>query len=104
MTSPSWADGLFHRFETLIEIEICGTMVLVPNNNTILRCIQFINTKAVASGKYCWNGDCSNCEVVVRQGEGVARRALACRTSACPGLVVSEVGPHLQADLLVPNE
>ena len=100
MTSPSWADGVFRRFDSLIEIEICGSRVLVPDNNTLLRCIQFVNTDAVASGKYCWNGDCANCEVIIRQGEGLARRTLACRTSACHGMIVSEVGPALKADLL----
>ncbi len=104
MTSPFWRDGLFRRFGSLIEIEICGARVLVPDNNTLLRCIQYVNTQAVASGKYCWNGDCANCEVVVRQAEGVARRALACRTSASNGMIVSEVGPALQADLLIPAE
>jgi len=104
MTSPQWADGLFRRYDELIEIEICGTRVLVPGNNTVLRCIQFINSQAVASGRYCWNGDCANCEIVVRQNQGIARRALACRTSACPGMVVSEVGPDLKADLQLPGE
>ena len=104
MTSPPWADGLFRRFDELIEIEICGTRVLVPDNNPLLSCIQFINTQAVSSGRYCWNGDCTNCEVVVSQGEGVARRALACRTSACRGMIVSDVGPELRADLQIPTE
>ena len=70
---------IFEPFEKLVKIEICGTIHEVPENNTLLRCFQYLSLETISYGDFCWNGDCSNCQVWLEKT--VAEKpVLACRT------------------------
>src|SRR5262245_40273816 len=96
---PDWRDGLFEAFDSLIEIEVCSKSLSVPENNKLLRCFQFVKMDAVSVGDYCWNGDCTNCQIWYESPDGEIKSALACKMYAHPGLVITRVSEHLQSDL-----
>ena len=51
---------VLEAYEKLITVTINGKNYDVPENNTLLRVLQFMNLD-LAYSKYCWNGDCRNC-------------------------------------------
>src|SRR6266498_3356237 len=63
LNSPEIREGLFETFEQLVEIELCRSRTKVPDNNKLLRCFQYIRMDAVSVGDYCWNGECTNCQI-----------------------------------------
>jgi NADH dehydrogenase/NADH:ubiquinone oxidoreductase subunit G len=85
---------IFEPFERLIEIEIQGKTVCVPENNTLLRCFQYLSMETVSMGDFCWNGDCANCQVWL---EGVAKEkpVLACRTKVEEGMKVVRMSEEI---------
>jgi len=70
---------IFEPFEKLIEIEILGEMREVPENNSLLRCFQYLSIQTVSLGDFCWNGDCANCRVWLA-GTNKDKPVLSCRT------------------------
>lgn len=99
MDHAIWREGLFEDYHDLIEIEICLSRARVPENNKLLRCFQYIRTDAVSVGDYCWNGDCTNCQVWYEAEDGVVKSALACRLYVRPGMVITALSAHLRNDL-----
>jgi len=97
--SSDWREGLFESFEALIDLEICRKSVQVPENNKLLRCFQFIKMDTVSVGDYCWNGDCTNCQIWYESESGVTKAALACKMYVRRGLVITRLSPQLQDDL-----
>jgi hypothetical protein len=89
-------DGLFAAYDEMIDIEVCGRTLTVPEHNSLLRCFQFLELDGVSAGNYCWNGDCTNCAVWLKPSNGSAKCVLACRTSVQPGLVVTRLSPDLE--------
>ena len=90
---------LFEPYERLVTIEILGRRVEVPENNRLLRCFQFLSMRSISYGDFCWNGDCTNCQVWYRepgQPESQDRTALACRLDVREGLVVTRLNPHIR--------
>lgn len=71
---------IFEPFERLVEIEILGERKSVPENNSLLRCFQFLAMNQISYGDFCWNGTCANCEVSLGNTES-SRPVLACRTT-----------------------
>jgi len=70
---------VYEPYERLIRIVILGKSFRVPENNLLLRQMQFVSPD-IGYGRYCWNGECRNCEVIYRRGEGGPDLpALACR-------------------------
>ncbi|HSO76537.1 MAG TPA: hypothetical protein VLU47_17015 [Blastocatellia bacterium] len=94
-------EGLFEEFTRLVEIEICRSRAMVPENNKLLRCFQYIEMDAVSLGDYCWNGDCSNCQVWYETGPGETKSALACRMYVRPGMIITGLSASLTNDLAV---
>ena len=72
-------NDIFEPFERLIEIEILGERRKVPENNTLLRCFQYLSMETVSYGDFCWNGDCANCRVWL-EDTAKEKPVLACRT------------------------
>jgi NADH dehydrogenase/NADH:ubiquinone oxidoreductase subunit G len=72
---------IFEPFDKLIEIEINGEKREVPENNSLLRCFQFLSMETISFGDFCWNGDCLNCQVWIKNGDK-EKAVLACRTNA----------------------
>jgi hypothetical protein len=77
--NPEDYTDIFEPFDKLVEIEIRGETRQVPENNSLLRCFQFLSLETISYGDFCWNGDCLNCQVWLKQGAR-EKPALACRT------------------------
>ena len=78
---------IFEPFEKLVEIEICGTMREVPENNTLLRCFQYLSMETISFGDFCWNGDCLNCQVWIEKSDK-KKAVIACRTTVEKGMKI----------------
>lgn len=78
---------IFEPFERLVEIEICGEKYEVPENNSLLRCFQYLSIETVSMGDFCWNGDCLNCQVWVEKGEK-RKAVVSCRTKVQEGMII----------------
>lgn len=69
----------YEPYDRLIPIVILGKAFRVPENNLLLRQMQFVSPD-IGYGRYCWNGECRNCEILYRRAEGGPELpALACR-------------------------
>jgi hypothetical protein len=99
VNESQWREGLFESFDKLVEIEVCGQNTLVPENNKILRCFQYLKTDSISVGEYCWNGDCVNCQIWYQAEDGEIKGALACRMYVQNGLVITNLSEHLKEDL-----
>ena len=89
MTAPT---TLFRPYDKLVKITLLGREVEVPENNTLLRCLQFLAPEGVSYGRFCWNEDCQYCRVTYDLGGGTnARAALACKLLVEEGIRVKEV-------------
>lgn len=86
---------IFHPYDRLIEIEILGRRVMVPENNSLLRCFQFLSMETISYGDFCWNGDCLNCQVWLQQGDK-EKAAIACRTTVSEGMKVVKVADGIE--------
>ncbi|MBC7912171.1 MAG: hypothetical protein H7Y30_16815 [Pyrinomonadaceae bacterium] len=85
---------LFDPYEKLIEIEILGQRVKVPENNRLLRCFQYLSMQTISYGDFCWNGDCTNCQIWFHtegQTEAQDRPALSCRMQVTEGIVITRM-------------
>lgn len=92
-------EGLFETFEELVEIHICRNWIKVPENNKLLRCFQYIKMDAVSFGDYCWNGECTNCQIWYQSEDGELRSGLACGLYVRPGMIITGLSAHLKTDL-----
>ena len=90
---------LFAPYERLVEIEVLGRRVRVPERNRLLRCFQYLSIETISYGDFCWNGDCTNCQFWYHEeGQTGAqdKTALACRFDVREGLVVTRLTPHVR--------
>jgi 2Fe-2S iron-sulfur cluster binding domain len=95
-------DDLFEPYSRLIPIYIKNKEYMVPENNTLLRVLQYLNEE-VAYGNFCWNGDCRNCQIVIRRSaDSQDVTALACLTKVVPGLYIVKLPPGVSVS--PPNE
>ncbi len=86
MTLPD----IFQPYDNLIEIEILGTVYKVPENNSLLRCFQFIAMENISYGDFCWNGECLNCQVWLQQGDK-EKAVMACRTIVAENMKIVRI-------------
>lgn len=87
---------LFEPFTRLIQIEVMGQTFSVPENNTLLRCFQYVAFEPISYGGFCWNGTCRTCEVHYHQGDDRDRQCLTCCTRVSEGMVIIEVSPEIR--------
>lgn len=92
---------MFAPFGRLIEIEILGRKRQVPENNSILRCLQFLEMDAISNADLCWNGDCLNCQVWIEK-DGKEKAVIACRTTAVEGMRIVTISKHIPFNTSVP--
>jgi len=98
---PTIDNDLLDPFERLVNIEILGTPVEVPEKNRLLRCFQFLSLKTISYGDFCWNGECTNCQVWYHtNGESQQndKPALACRLEVIEGMQVTCMSPFIKLD------
>ena len=86
---------IFEPFERLVEIEIGGETKEVPENNALLRCFQFLSMETISYGDFCWNGDCLNCQVWIKNGDQ-EKALLACRTKVEEGMKIIRLSDEIK--------
>ncbi len=77
----------FQPYDRLIEIDICGEKRMVPENNSLLRCFQFLALENISYGDFCWNGECINCQVWIQNGDK-EKAVMACRTNVVENMKI----------------
>ncbi len=81
---------MFEPYELLLRINILGKDHDVPENNSILRCLQFLEIEKISDAELCWNGECLNCQVWLKSDEG-EKAVIACRTKVKAGIEISRL-------------
>lgn len=89
---------LYEPYSELIEIVVLGKTLRVPENNLLLRQLQFA-APDIGYGRYCWNGECRYCEVHYRMDEGPEYSALACRIKGREGMRVTKAAAEIRYNL-----
>jgi hypothetical protein len=92
---------LLDPYEKLIPIEILGRRVEVPENNRLLRCFQYLSIETISYGDFCWNGECTNCQIWYHnEGETEAqdKPALSCRTTVREGMVITKLSRFVELE------
>lgn len=85
----------FQPYEKLIEIDIMGRKCSVPENNTLLRGFQFLSMESISYGDFCWNGDCLNCQVWIKNGDK-EKGVIACRTNVAEGMEIIRMSNEIE--------
>ena len=85
-----------YELEKLITIRIGELEFQVPENNSLLRCFQYLRLYPISMGGFCWNADCRTCEVVIRVGSAPEERVLSCQTTVVPGMAIVEMTASLK--------
>jgi hypothetical protein len=86
---------LFGEYEKLLQVDVLGRRLSMPEHNTILRGLQYVAPQSISFGRFCWNGSCNNCAVTVRS-ESCESKGLACRVDACEGMHVTSASPEIR--------
>ena len=87
-------DDILEPYDRLIEITLLGEKKLVPENNSILRCLQYLDIEKISDAELCWNGDCIDCQVWVRNGDK-EKALMSCRANATEGMEIIRVSESL---------
>jgi predicted molibdopterin-dependent oxidoreductase YjgC len=88
---------IFEPFDRLVKIDILGTAYEVPENNTLLRGFQYLSIESISYGDFCWNGECLNCQVWLKNGDK-EKAVLACRTNVADGMEIVKMSPEIELD------
>lgn len=91
---------MFEPYERLVSIEINGKPHSVPENNSILRGLQFLDIEAISYGEFCWNGECLNCQVWIRNGDK-EKAVMACRTNVYDGMKIVRTSDEIDSELTI---
>ncbi len=87
---------LFRPYEKLVTIDLMGKRFLVPENNSLLRCFQFISPETIPYGRFCWNQDCQYCRVTCQlPDDDQPRQMLSCKFLVFPGMSIIEITDEL---------
>ena len=91
---------MFAPYDRLIEVEVLGRIRQVPENNSILRCLQFLQIDNISNADLCWNGDCLNCQVWIEK-DGKEKAVISCRTTIAEGMRIIKISSDVpfSADL-----
>ncbi|MFN2493061.1 MAG: hypothetical protein ABR501_09275 [Pyrinomonadaceae bacterium] len=96
---PPVDEDLLDPYNRLIRIEVLGNPVEVPEKNRVLRCFQFLSINTISYGDFCWNGECTNCQIwyhVEGQQQEQDKPALACRMEVIDGMVITSMSPFIK--------
>ena len=89
--------ALYRPYDRLVNIDIAGRAFQVPENNSVLRALQYLAPEDVAMGRFCWNEECQYCRVVYDLGEDTPKRnALACKLGVLDGMRLRELSLELR--------
>jgi NADH dehydrogenase/NADH:ubiquinone oxidoreductase subunit G len=90
---------LLDPYERLVTIEVAGKQVQVPEKNRLLRCFQYLSINTISYGDFCWNGECTNCQIwyhLPGQTEEQDRPALACRMEVIEGMIITTLSRFIK--------
>jgi NADH dehydrogenase/NADH:ubiquinone oxidoreductase subunit G len=90
-------DDILEPYERLIDIKIDDTIFSVPENNSILRCLQFLDMDGISNSDLCWNGECINCQVWIQNGQK-EKAVMACRTNVLEGMKITRMSDCLSSE------
>ena len=101
--TPSALDAseLLDPYEKLITIEILGQQVQVPEKNRLLRCFQYLSLTSISYGDFCWNGECTNCQIWYHengQTEANDKPILSCRSEVAEGMVITRLSQFIKLE------
>ncbi len=86
-----------YPFERLVRVTVDGCEIEIPENNSILRGLQYLAPEDISVGRFCWNEHCHTCLIEYDLGEGTEKRtAHACRLVALPGMRIAPLTPELK--------
>ena len=88
---------IFEPYERLVSIRLMGITRQVPENNSILRGLQYLDMESISYGDFCWNGECINCQVWIRNGEK-EKAVIACRTNVEEGMEILRVSEGMEIE------
>lgn len=88
--------GLFRPYERLVKISVLGTRVEVPENNILLRALQFVCPDTIPYGRFCWNEECQYCRVIVKGLDGRDHKVLACKVLARDDMEITWMDEELR--------
>jgi hypothetical protein len=94
-------DEIFEPYERLVKIKLLGVEREVPENNSILRGLQFLDMESISYGDFCWNGECTNCQIwyhMKGQSEQNDRPALSCRLECEEGMVITKLSRFIELE------
>jgi len=90
---------LYEPWEKLIRIVVLGRVLEVPENNLLLRQLQYVS-EDIGMGRYCWNGECRYCEIQYRRpGDPADYPGLACRVRGFAGMRLTRLAPEVRYNL-----
>ena len=98
-TSAVIESDLLDPYQRLVTIEVLGKRVEVPEKNRLLRCFQYLSLDTISYGDFCWNGECTNCQVWYRtedQAQPSDKPALSCRIEVIEGMVITAMSPAIR--------
>jgi hypothetical protein len=90
--------SLLEPYQKLIRIVVLGRAFDVPENNLLLRQMQFV-AEDIGYGKYCWNAECRYCEISYTRDGSPEQHALACRVKGLAGMVVTKVALEIKYNM-----
>ena len=95
------SSDLLDPYEKLLSVQILGQLVSVPEKNRLLRCFQYLSINTISYGDFCWNGECTNCQIwyhLEGQSEESDRPALSCRLECIDGMVITRLSQFIELD------
>ena len=98
---PTLDNDLLDPYERLVSIEVLGKQVEVPEKSRLLRCFQFLSLNTISYGDFCWNGDCTNCQIWYHS-EGHSKEndkpGLSCRMEVIEGMKITSMSPFIKLE------
>jgi hypothetical protein len=99
---PSLTESdLLDPYEKLVNVEILGKQVQVPEKNRLLRCFQYLSLNSISYGDFCWNGECTNCQIWYHERGQTGsndKPALSCRAEVVEGMVITKLSQFIHLD------
>src|SRR5437773_2330249 len=90
---------LYEPYQKLIRLLILGKAFDVPENNLLLRQMQFV-APDIGMGRYCWNAECRYCEISYRIRPGAPEaEALACRLKGQEGMEITKTAFEIKYNM-----
>lgn len=88
---------IFEPYDRLVRINLLGVDRDVPENNSILRGLQYLDMEAISYGDFCWNGECINCQVWIKSGDK-EKAVIACRTNVEEGMEIVRLSEGMEIE------